>query len=65
MWSFDVHQGQTYQGNTDDETSVGKCGATVIINLRSLPLEKRTLACDIYYDNLFISLQLLHKLREF
>ena len=55
-------QSQTYEGDPDDERSVGKFGATVIKNFRSLPLEKQTLPYDIYFDNLFTSLQLFHEL---
>ena len=61
--SFDLYQGKTYEGNKENEELFGKCGATVLKNLDSLPANKQKLPIKLYFDNLFTSLQLLQHLK--
>ena len=61
--SFDLYQGKTYEGNKENEELFGKCGATVLKNLASLPANKQKLPFKLYFDNLFTSLQLLQHLK--
>ena len=62
--SFDLYQGQTYEGNKENEEVFGKCGATVLKNLHSLSADKQKLPFKLYFDNLFTSLHLLQHLKS-
>ena len=62
--SFDLYQGQTYEGNKENEEMFGKCGATVLKNLHSLSADKQKLPFKLYFDNLFTSLHLLQHLKS-
>ena len=62
--SFDLYQGKTYEGNSYEEKTFGKCGATVLKNIKSLPDDKIQLPYSYYFDNLFTSFPLLQHLSE-
>ena len=61
--TFDFYQGRTFEGNPQNEEIYGKCSATVLRNIESLPCDKRSLPYNIYFDNLFTSFRLLQKLK--
>ena len=62
--TFDLYQGCTYEGNQLNEKIFGKCAATLLINIDSLPEEKRLLPYIFYFDNLFATLPLLKELQD-
>lgn len=62
--TFDLYQGCTYEGNELNEKVFGKCAATVLKNIDSLPEDKRSLPYNIYFDNLFTSFELLKELKD-
>ena len=62
--TLDLYQGRTYEGNELIEKVFGKCAATVLKNIDSLPVDKRSLPYNIYFDNLFTSFELLTELKD-
>ncbi|MCL4143795.1 UNVERIFIED_CONTAM: hypothetical protein GTU68_064841, partial [Idotea baltica] len=62
--NFDIYQGKTWQGNTQLERLVGKCGASVLHLFDGLPEEKKGLPYELYFDNLFTGFELMLQLRD-
>lgn len=62
--TFDVYQGCTYKGNPENEKTFGKCTATLLKNIDSLPEGKRNLPYNFYFDNLFTTFPLLRELQD-
>lgn len=62
--SFDLYQGCTYEGNVQNEKTFGKCAATVLKNIDSLPEDKRHFPYNFYFDNLFTCFPLLKELQD-
>lgn len=62
--NFDLYQGKTSESSCGLEKVVGKCGATVIHLLNELPIDKKHMPYEIYFDNLFSSYELVTYLKN-
>ena len=62
--TFDLYQGRTYENNELNKKVFGKCAAIVLKNIDSLSEDKRSLLCNIYFDNLFTSFELIKELKD-
>ena len=62
--TFDLYQGCTYKGNQQNEKIFGKCAATLLKNIDSLPEDKRLLPYHFCFDNLFTTFPLLKELKD-
>ncbi len=61
--NFDLYRGKNPRGKAKYEEVFGKCASPIILFLEELPAEKRHLAYNIVFDNLFTSASLLSFLR--
>ena len=61
--AFDPYQGKTHKGNLELEKEYGKCSATVLHLLDNYSENKKYLPYHLYFDNLFTTVPLLHRLK--